>query len=998
MISALSSAVRPRRPGAGPPRSGGRAASAIGPIALFAAWLYLVLISLLGLWLGVVLLATGWRPVVIVGESMAPSLRVGDVLLVEDHPQELLGQRTVITFEPRAGEGLITHRIYEVLPDSQSYVTKGDANQSVDTDPVSPSQVEGVGRLVVPILGLPVIWLQTGDYPPLAALVILSAASLFAVSSSARRFERTPFRLGRTSEMASRGIRRVRFLAGLLFVGSLYFNSPTVNMALLGLDGTQLTFAVFASMAAVNAISTLLSRRAGRWREWAVVIELAVDTALAWVIIALAGGSGIAWAFIALPIVEAAVRFRLAGALFHWMLMAVMTVGARLYAIERSGDPAISTIAELGQLVDQLGILLLLVIPGAYLTEQLVADVVKQDRATTQAVDRAAVLERVAETGYELNRLGSELFDTMTRAMIAIGFDHGDAHLRAPNGEWKLLATTDAGPFPILPHPGDPGSGLQAPDLNMAEVIVDRDDPELAEVLALQAHDLEVLTRLTVSAEKGRHVVVRAANTGGAAIQPGSVDALRLLVGQAAVALQNRQLVTELQEVQVELARQAHHDSLTGLPNRVQFIERLQKGLAEATDPHRRHVVMFMDLDGFKGVNDSLGHDAGDHLLIGVAGRLANTIGERGLVARLGGDEFTVLFEPTVDLDEVLDTANEIHQVIGQPFQIGPGVVTVGTSIGVASAEIGLAGPEILRRADVAMYAAKSGSTVPKIVVYSVELDDHERRRGRLANEFIKAIERRELSMAYQPLLDPAGTIRGVEALLRWHHREMGPVSTATILELAESTERMEELTSWIMHTALEAVAGCRVSPVHPFTVAVNVTPTELGSPRLASTLASALTTSGLAPSQVVVELNERVVADGQATLASIEQVMSLGVDLALDDFGEGRTSLAHLRGLPISQLKLDRTLVQQAATAESDRIILQSVVRLAHELGFAVVAEGVETISQRQIVIDAGADLLQGYGLYRPMSIDNLRRLLNRLGMTETSAPIADVASQVVA
>lgn len=957
----------------------------------FVAYLYLAVVVLLGAWLLVITLTTGWRPVVITGGSMLPTLRVGDVLLVEEHPDDLLGQRSVITYEPTRGTEPVTHRIQEVLPESQTYITKGDANPNVDTDPVSPSQVLGVGRLVIPLLGLPMIWARSGDYPALLALAVLSLGALFVVASGATGTKEGGRTLvGRNSEMANRGIRRVRFLAGLMIVGSLYLDGSSIESDNWGPGRDQMVLVTFVILLLVNVSSTLASsgKRRDRPPEWLILTELAADTILAGALIALTGGSGITWAFVALPIVEAAVRFRLAGALLHWVLMTLLTVAARLFSLDQVGAPLSVIVSELERLLDQLGILLLLVIPGAYLTEQLVTDVLRQDQATAVAVERARLLERVAETGYELNRLGNELFTTLTEAVTVLGFDLGDAYLLLPDGGWKPLSTSHPHLDRIMPLPGEAGSGLRTEDLAVNEVIVDHRDPELSEVLGLQSHDLQMLARLTVSTEEGRHVVVRAATARGTAPQAGSIDALRLLTGQAAVALQNRQLVTELQDVQVELAHQALHDALTELPNRAQFLNHLHEGLANASDPSRRHMVMFMDLNGFKAVNDTLGHEAGDALLIGVAGRLVSAVGSDGFVARLGGDEFTVLLEPLPDLAMAISIAQRISSAMEEPFQLGDTSVEVGGSIGISVAEFGLSGTEILRRADVAMYAAKSSKAVPRIAVYHPTLDGQDQRRGRLSGEFIKALEAGDLHMVYQPLLTPAGQMRGVEALLRWTHHEMGPVSTATILELAESAGRVDQLTEFVFGTSLSGVASAGIPAGLDFVVAVNVTPTELVSPRLVEIVDWALATSGVHPSRLMVELNERVVADGHVSGGNIDRLVAMGVRLALDDFGEGRTSLAHLRGLPISQLKMDRGLVQQAAGANADHIILSSMIGLAHDLNFEVVAEGVETAEHLRIAVESGADLLQGYGLYRPMELAALRELLGEWNLV---APMSD-------
>lgn len=986
-MTALGLRARARRAAANARDRPVRPATWLAAIANFGAWIYLTLMLLLGGWLVVVMVSTGWQPIVITGGSMQPTLRVGDVLLVEEHPVDLVGQRSVITFRSSDGDGLVTHRIREVLPEAQAYITKGDANPTPDTDLVRPADVVGIGRLVVPILGLPLVWAGTGNYAALAATLVVSCGAIVATAGSSLRSRRgrSPV-TDRSSEMADRGIQRVRLLAGLMIAGQLYFSGNS-DVPQWGPGRIELLALTVGTLVLVNVVSRAVRGGDGERAPTSLIVaELAADTIVAIALTALTGGRGIGWAFIALPIVEAAVRFRLAGALLHWIALTVVAVGARLWVLERVGAPLSTSISELEQLLDQFGVLLLVVIPGAYLTEQLVTDVLRQDRATTQAIERAQLLERVAETGYELSRLGSELFATMTRALTELGFDHAEAHLRLPSGDWRLLGSSDPSRNDALPAPGQPGSTLQPVDLETTEVIVDHRDPQLTEVLALQAHGLDAVVRLTVSSDEDRHVVIRAGSAAGNPPVGGCIDALRLLTGQAAVALQNNKLVTELQDVQIELEHQALHDALTGLPNRAQFLDRLRAGLADADDPQLRHAVMFMDLNGFKAVNDNLGHEAGDTLLVHVAQRLMATIGDRGLVARLGGDEFTVLLDPIDRPTAAIEVAHEIQEAMAAPFRLGSETVEVGGSVGIAFADPGLDDGEILRRADVAMYAAKTSGRNPRITTYHPSLDEDERRRGRLATEFKKALDREELRLVYQPLVSAAGgQIRGVEALLRWTHRELGPINTATILDLAELSERVESMMAWVFRRALLDVAGCRIPAGVEFTVAVNVSPSEFTSPRLIPIITEALATTGMPASSLVVELNERIITSGAASLANAERIVRLGVGLSLDDFGQGQTSLGHLRDLPISQLKLDRLLIGQAVEGETDRIILSSMIKLAHELHLTVVAEGIETADHQAIVTAAGADLLQGFGLYRPLELDQLRTVLAEQGLVAT-------------
>ena len=406
---------------------------------------------------------------------------------------------------------------------------------------------------------------------------------------------------------------------------------------------------------------------------------------------------------------------------------------------------------------------------------------------------------------------------------------------------------------------------------------------------------------------------------------------------------------------------------------------------------------MFLDLNGFKLVNDRLGHNAGDELLAGVGRRLLDAVADRGLVARLGGDEFTVLLEHGAESFVADEIADAIHLALSEPFDIADDRARVGASIGIAHSEPYIGVSEMLRRADVAMYTAKSTAGAWRTMTYRVELEESERRSERLANDFGAALRSGGLHLAYQPIVD-LGTesIVGVEALIRWQHPDLGPIAAPSILEIAELAGRVDELNAWVFDTALHDVVGCRsADATEPF-VAVNVSPDELELDTLVDNMLAALARSGASPSRVVVELSERIVAEARGAIGNVNRLTALGLDLALDDFGQGQTSLAHLRGLPISFLKLDRLFVQHAGESDEDRKILGSVVGLAHDLGFSVIAEGIETAEHHSIVAEAGADLGQGYGLHRPMPIADLRELLGVAEATPAGARTASHESRI--
>ena len=538
-----------------------------------------------------------------------------------------------------------------------------------------------------------------------------------------------------------------------------------------------------------------------------------------------------------------------------------------------------------------------------------------------------------------------------------------------------------------------PGSGLRYIDLVYPEVIVDHRDLDQAEWEALDELAMDHLLRMTL-ASGDTMVVLRGAGAAGTTLDGDKIEALRLLCGQAAVAIHNQDLVGELQQLHSQLEHQALHDALTELPNRAYFLRELNRELsAEARgelDPGRNKWVLFLDLDGFKPVNDKLGHDVGDELLKAVARRLVDVIGPSGLVARLGGDEFTVLL-PSADKTFANDRAAAIHRSLSVPITLGADTVQIGTSIGLAEYEPGLDTSELLRRADTAMYAAKQSRG--RLAHYDPSLDAADVARQRLVDELDHALATNGLSLVYQPLVSISRRmIVGAEVLLRWDHPELGRLSPELVLETAERADRVGQLNRWIVDNALRELGMLPLAEDDEFTLAVNASPAELESAELIPNLRRALAETGLPPHRLIVELSERIVAAGDDLTEIIQQLIELGIVLSLDDFGEGKTSLGHLRRLPVRQLKLDRELVRQACTNETDRIIFRSVVELGQGLGLEVVAEGVETTEQMRTVVQAGAELVQGYGLFRPMGIEQLARLLrvegrlvvaDRLGLT---------------
>ncbi len=940
-----------------------RHARGAAPTALWlTVWTYLYLLAVLAAWVAITSLATGWRPVVITGGSMAPALRSGDVVMMAEPDPDLLSQRALVTYLDDSGRR-VTHRVFALTDDG--VITRGDANVTPDPAPVPPARIDGVGRLVVPFVGLPLSWWTNGH--PMLVVAWLAATTVAAVlalrrTRGWRRDERT--RRRPATEVTQRAVRRVRVLVAVMIAAQFVIEPE--RFRIVG-DVAPPVVALVGALGALIATNLLSwrSARAGREDDNRIaLLELVLDTALVVALTTATGNEGVGWVLFAMPVVEAAARFRLAGALAHWLVLTGSTVALRIVLTQLAGEPGQTLLQDLEGLTDQLSVLLLVVIPAAHLAEQLITDVLSQRRATQDAARRNDLLHEVVDLGGLLAELNRSLSPTLADAALRLGFEGADviAH-RSGRTDGQVLAATSALIDRPLPPPGAPASGMRDVDLAHPAVVVDGDDDDASERAAWQATGWGSLVRLTVAGPDDTSLSMRVTTAGGTPPDADAVDALRLLLGQAIIGLQNRGLVQQLRALHSRVRHEADHDALTGLPNRAHLLRGLEEASAAAT-PDGWTVVLFLDLNGFKPVNDRLGHEAGDELLRAVAARLRSRLPERDLVARLGGDEFTVVVRDLPHPDLADDIATRVRDGIREPFEISGEPVRISTSVGIASSAGETTAPELLRRADVAMYHAKRvGST--GIAHWTEELDHEEHRKGRLQTDLDDAMANGALALHYQPIVTAHDTTTvGVEALLRWHHPEIGPVPPNEVLTAAQQSGRAAALRRWILTRACRDIQALQTQYRNStLFVTVNVSTVDAADPLLADDVLAALATTGLAAEHLLLELSERLATDDiPALVATLRRLAAAGVRVLLDDFGEGRTSLIHLRRLPMAGLKLDRSLVVGAEDGTQDRIVLHAIVQLAHELGIVVVAEGIETDGQAALCRQAGIDLLQGY------------------------------------
>ena len=428
----------------------------------------------------------------------------------------------------------------------------------------------------------------------------------------------------------------------------------------------------------------------------------------------------------------------------------------------------------------------------------------------------------------------------------------------------------------------------------------------------------------------------------------------------------------------------AFFDALTELPNRRLLIEQLKKALLAHARTHRQAALLFIDLDNFKTLNDTLGHETGDLLLRQVARRLVETVREADVVARLGGDEFVVMLE---DLSEDLQEAAVQAEAIGHKillafatgFELGGRAYGSTPSIGITLfGKGGQAVDDLLKHADLAMYHAK-GSGRNTLRMFDQGMQAAVDARAALESELRDALAGGQMRLAYQPVMQKDGVVSGAEALLRWEHPARGLVSPGEFIPLAESTRLIIPLGQWVLRTACEQLAAWAALPhMAPLTLAVNVSAHQFKEPDFADQVLQAVRHSGADPHRLKLELTESLLADNVEDIIDKMTVLrALGIDFSLDDFGTGYSSLSYLKRLPLSQLKIDQSFVRDVLVDPNDAAIARTIVALGGSLGLAIVAEGVETTGQHQFLQSIGCHAFQGYLFGRPMALADLDRFV---------------------
>lgn len=441
------------------------------------------------------------------------------------------------------------------------------------------------------------------------------------------------------------------------------------------------------------------------------------------------------------------------------------------------------------------------------------------------------------------------------------------------------------------------------------------------------------------------------------------------------------------------LAQLAYYDSLTGLPNRRLFHDRLSQAMKRAERNEKMVGIMFLDLDHFKDINDTLGHLFGDRLLQEVTQRLQQQIRKEDTVARLGGDEFTVILESISNIVDAEGVAKKILHVLRQPFQLGTQEVYVTSSIGITLYPMDDSDIEkLIMNADAAMFQAKShGRNTYEL--YTAKILSEAAERLALETAFRKAVGAEdfllqyqpEFILHYQPEIDRySGEVVGAEALIRWQHPELGLLSPGHFIALAEETGLIVRLGEWVLRTACKQAVAWRKAGFPAFHVAVNVSALQFKSPDIVQQIRKVLEDTGLEARYLELELTESMIFDKTDELVAIlREIKMMGITLSIDDFGTGHSSLSNLQLLPVDKVKIDKSFVHNITTSEQDAAIVVGIIEMAHKLGLKVVAEGVETEEQLAYLHSHGCDIMQGYHLSRPMASKDFEALLVNRGET---------------
>jgi diguanylate cyclase (GGDEF)-like protein/PAS domain S-box-containing protein len=611
----------------------------------------------------------------------------------------------------------------------------------------------------------------------------------------------------------------------------------------------------------------------------------------------------------------------------------------------------------------------------------VLSDITVRKQAEAEVERRAAqqaVVARLGEHALEGTDLADLMTEAVTESALIMDCEVGAVLELMPEGDQLLLRATHGGGeigetrLPAGRH-SQSGYALQS---GQPVIVTDWDEERRFEK-TLQAQERQMRSGLAVIIEGGEHPfgVLALQSIEPRGYSAADVDFVQAIANVLADAIHR-------QSTEDDIRHRAVHDALTKLPNRVLFLDRLGHALARLRRQENSPVaVLFLDIDHFKLVNDSLGHQAGDDLLVAVATSLREAVRPGDTVARFGGDEFGILLEEMVSERDAIEVAQRIAAAFARPFVLGVTEHFVSASVGIALADDADRAPEaLIRDADAAMYRAKERGRAR----YEL-FDEHMRARAvarlRVENDLRRALERRELRLVYQPVVSLRdGSIVGAEALVRWQHPERGLIPPGDFIPVAEECGLIEPIGRWVLGEACRQTGLWHAAnpDAAPITISVNLSARQVAQPDLTTAVSRVLRTTGIDPSRLCLEITETVLLEESEMLGdTLRALRGAGVRLVLDDFGTGYSSLGYLNRLPLDALKVDRSFVDGLGVEPRDSAIVKAVVGMAQALSLTVIAEGVESQTQLGELRALDVDQAQGYLFARPMPADELGAML---------------------
>lgn len=437
--------------------------------------------------------------------------------------------------------------------------------------------------------------------------------------------------------------------------------------------------------------------------------------------------------------------------------------------------------------------------------------------------------------------------------------------------------------------------------------------------------------------------------------------------------------ITEQKKMEEIIRRQAYHDTLTGLPNRMLFFDRLTLEMAESNRNRKKIAVMFMDLDNFKKINDTLGHIIGDNLLKEAANRLKACVRESDTVARIGGDEFSILLADIIHPDDAVVSANKILESFNVPYIINEHKLHISTSIGISIyPQDGKQIDDLMKNADIAMYRAKEKGK-NNFQFYNSVVNTRTHERITLENRMRHSIEHGELVVYYQPQVDiTSRKINCAEALVRWQHPELGLLDPIHFLPLADETGFITSIDTWVLQTACAQVKAWQHAGVLPICISVNLSSRQFQKPNLAEIVSQVLRETDIDPQYLDLEISERIIMqDIDLTISNLTNLTALGVRFSIDDFGTGQSSISRLKKLPIQKIKIDKSIISDMAVIPDNKAIINAIIAMSHNLGLKVMAKGVESEDQVVFLRSGGCDEMQGYVFSKALPIEGFQELI---------------------